>query len=97
MWHEPVELVPAFVPLDAVQLVPAQVVAAGEVRGLALLDELGNANTQIRQTVDHWKESKRGRKGKLGKFLERYMMDIGIGKMCVVILGGIVTFFLGIL
>ena len=43
--HESVELVPALVPLDAVECVPAQIVAARQVRRLAFLDELGNANT----------------------------------------------------
>ena len=42
--HEPVELVPALVPLHRVQGVPTEVVAAGEVRGLTLLQVFGDAN-----------------------------------------------------
>ena len=56
--HEPVELVPALVPLDAVQGVPTQVVAAGQVRGLALLEELWDPDAQIGQAVNHWKKRK---------------------------------------
>lgn len=58
MRHEPVELMPALVPLDTVERVPAQVVAAGQVRRLSLLDELGNADTEVWKAVDHWKEEK---------------------------------------
>ena len=45
--HVAVELVPALVPLDRVELVAAEVEAASQVGSLSLLDELGNANRQI--------------------------------------------------
>ncbi len=54
MRHVPVELVPALVPLDAVERVAAQVVAAGQVRRLAALEELRDPHREVRQAVRHW-------------------------------------------
>jgi hypothetical protein len=51
--HVPVELVPAFVPLDAVEGIAAQVVAASQIGLLTLLDELGDSDRQVGQAVDH--------------------------------------------
>ena len=51
--HVAVELVPAFVPLDAVEGVTSEVVAAREVGLLPLLDELGDSDGQVGQAVDH--------------------------------------------
>ena len=53
--HIAVELVPSLVPLDRVQHVAAQVVAARQVRSLALLQELGDPHREVRQAVDHCK------------------------------------------
>ena len=55
MRHVPVELVSPFVPLDRVQGVSAQVVTAGQVGGLALLEVVGNPDRQVGETVDYWK------------------------------------------
>ena len=54
--HVAVELVAALVPLDGVEGVAAQVVAARQVRRLPLLQELGDPHGQVRQAVDHCKE-----------------------------------------
>jgi hypothetical protein len=51
--HVSVELVPALVPLDAVQGVAAEVVAARQVGRLALLKKLRDPHGQVRQAVDH--------------------------------------------
>ena len=53
--HVAVELVPALVPLDAVEGVAAEVVAAGQVGLLALLDELRDSDGEVGQAVDHCK------------------------------------------
>ena len=53
--HVAVELVAALVPLDRVERVAAQVVAARQVRRLPLLQELGDPHREVRQAVDHCK------------------------------------------
>ena len=47
--HEPVELVPALVPLDAVEVVAVQVVAAHQVRAVARLDIAGQPQVDLAQ------------------------------------------------
>ena len=47
--HEPVELVTALVPLDAVEVVAVQVVAAHQVRAVARLDIAGQPQVDLAQ------------------------------------------------
>ena len=49
MRHEPVELVPALVPLDAVEVVAVQVVAAHQVRTVARLNVPGDPQVYLAQ------------------------------------------------
>ena len=51
MRHEPVELVPALVPLDAVEVVAVQVVAAHQVRAVPRLHVAGDAEVNLAQTL----------------------------------------------
>ena len=49
--HEPVELVPPLVPLDAVQVVAVQVVGADEVSAVSSLDIPGDPQVNLGQAV----------------------------------------------
>lgn len=45
--HVPIEFVPAFVPFDRVQLVPAHVETTGEVGRLSILNVFGDSHGEI--------------------------------------------------
>ena len=49
--HKPVELVPALVPLDAVEVVAVQVVAAHQVRAVPRLHVAGDAEVNLAQSL----------------------------------------------
>ena len=49
--HEPVELVPPLVPLDAVEVVAVQVVAAHQVRAVTRLHVAGDAEVNLAQSL----------------------------------------------
>ena len=54
MGHEPVELVPSLVPLDAVEVVAVQVVAAHQVRGVPGLHIPGDPEVDLTQALKFW-------------------------------------------
>ena len=51
MWHDPVEFVAPLVPLDAVQVVAVQVVAAHQVRAVPGLDITGDPQVYLGETI----------------------------------------------
>ena len=57
VWHEPIELMSAFVPFDTVEFVATQIVAAGQVGCFAFLKVIGDADRQVGQTFDYCKEN----------------------------------------
>ena len=56
MGHEPVELVPSLVPLDAVEVVAVQVVAAHQVCGVPGLNIPGNPEVYLAQALEFWEK-----------------------------------------
>lgn len=53
--HVSVELVSAFIPLDAVEVVAAEIVAASQIGRFALLQVLGDPHGQVGEAVDDCK------------------------------------------